>query len=208
MSLFSCPECQNMISDSAKTCPHCGFPLKKKSLIVKQKDKKKEATTSVADSHPAPQDSTKQKKKKEKSLIFHGIYHGFTLPLTLFFLCSELYKAFRINAFYYIPEDVGTLILLLAPSIIIFGVTTFIGFWNFKHYAYICNYLFLLCTSFYNLCLSLPVSDLLPRLIFCILVSIYYYKRRHLFAPNTKGEEDSSLIENPLPPEEIINTKH
>jgi len=27
MALINCPECKNQVSDSAKTCPHCGFEL-------------------------------------------------------------------------------------------------------------------------------------------------------------------------------------
>ena len=27
MALISCPECENEVSDKARTCPHCGFPL-------------------------------------------------------------------------------------------------------------------------------------------------------------------------------------
>ncbi len=27
MGLFECPECKNQISDKAKSCPHCGYPL-------------------------------------------------------------------------------------------------------------------------------------------------------------------------------------
>lgn len=27
MALISCPECSREISDSAKACPHCGYPL-------------------------------------------------------------------------------------------------------------------------------------------------------------------------------------
>ena len=30
MALINCPECLKEVSDNAKMCPHCGFPLKKK----------------------------------------------------------------------------------------------------------------------------------------------------------------------------------
>ncbi|HCJ6434223.1 zinc ribbon domain-containing protein [Acinetobacter baumannii] len=29
MALISCPECKREISDQAKSCPHCGFPIEK-----------------------------------------------------------------------------------------------------------------------------------------------------------------------------------
>ena len=31
MALINCPECNNHISDQAKKCPVCGFPIKKKN---------------------------------------------------------------------------------------------------------------------------------------------------------------------------------
>lgn len=31
MALIKCPECGGTVSDSATTCPHCGYPLKKKT---------------------------------------------------------------------------------------------------------------------------------------------------------------------------------
>lgn len=27
MALITCPECENTVSDQAKECPHCGYPL-------------------------------------------------------------------------------------------------------------------------------------------------------------------------------------
>ena len=29
MSLLSCPECGGLLSTEARTCPHCGYPLRK-----------------------------------------------------------------------------------------------------------------------------------------------------------------------------------
>jgi hypothetical protein len=29
MALITCPECKNSVSDQARTCPNCGFPIKK-----------------------------------------------------------------------------------------------------------------------------------------------------------------------------------
>jgi hypothetical protein len=29
MALITCPECKNSVSDQARTCPQCGYPIKK-----------------------------------------------------------------------------------------------------------------------------------------------------------------------------------
>lgn len=34
MSLIQCPECKKEVSNMAKTCPNCGYSLKKKSPII------------------------------------------------------------------------------------------------------------------------------------------------------------------------------
>jgi hypothetical protein len=36
MSLFACPDCNQQVSSTAKTCPHCGVDVKK---IARQNDK-------------------------------------------------------------------------------------------------------------------------------------------------------------------------
>lgn len=40
MSLINCPECGKEISDKAKTCPHCGYPLEE--YVSKTKESKNE----------------------------------------------------------------------------------------------------------------------------------------------------------------------
>ena len=40
MALTNCPECNNEVSDSALTCPHCGFQLKNQKLQKKAPKKK------------------------------------------------------------------------------------------------------------------------------------------------------------------------
>lgn len=37
MALMNCPECNNEVSDTARTCPHCGYHLKK--FIITRKTK-------------------------------------------------------------------------------------------------------------------------------------------------------------------------
>jgi len=40
MALINCPECQNEISEHAKTCPHCGYHIKQKNFLSNKKIKK------------------------------------------------------------------------------------------------------------------------------------------------------------------------
>lgn len=39
MSLINCPECNKEISDSARKCPHCGYPLKEEVEVIYEKKK-------------------------------------------------------------------------------------------------------------------------------------------------------------------------
>ena len=39
MALINCPECNKEISDSARKCPHCGYPLKEEVEVVYEKKK-------------------------------------------------------------------------------------------------------------------------------------------------------------------------
>ncbi len=32
MALIKCPECKNEVSDSAKACPKCGYPIKQETI--------------------------------------------------------------------------------------------------------------------------------------------------------------------------------
>jgi hypothetical protein len=41
MALIECPECKKEISDKAKECPHCGYPIVKKEEKKKQETKKR-----------------------------------------------------------------------------------------------------------------------------------------------------------------------
>ena len=57
MAIISCPECKNEISDKAKSCPHCGFPLKS------EKTKDNEETTQTIQ-------LTKKKYKIQQIFMF------------------------------------------------------------------------------------------------------------------------------------------
>lgn len=41
MALITCPECKKEISDSASSCPHCGYGLKGNAVNMKTQKKKK-----------------------------------------------------------------------------------------------------------------------------------------------------------------------
>ncbi len=38
MALIKCQECEANISNQAENCPHCGFPIKKKQIVVKKQE--------------------------------------------------------------------------------------------------------------------------------------------------------------------------
>lgn len=39
MALINCPECKNKVSDSAVSCPHCGFPISKRHSSIPERVK-------------------------------------------------------------------------------------------------------------------------------------------------------------------------
>ena len=45
MALINCPECKQEISDIAKQCPNCGYPLRTKKLLNQLQDFKNEINT-------------------------------------------------------------------------------------------------------------------------------------------------------------------
>lgn len=60
MALINCPECKREISDAAKQCPHCGFPISEMN----------NAPSNVSDKKTT---GTSQKKKSKKGLLIGGI---------------------------------------------------------------------------------------------------------------------------------------
>lgn len=50
MSLIKCPECNGKVSDTAKTCPHCGFDLIKE----KENDSTNLSTDPIKIEKPSP----------------------------------------------------------------------------------------------------------------------------------------------------------
>ena len=46
--LIECPECKKQISDQAKSCPHCGYPIKGNQDETEQKPNNPHKTDSVS----------------------------------------------------------------------------------------------------------------------------------------------------------------
>lgn len=63
MALISCPECNKEISDKAESCPNCGFPLNKVSLI--QQVTSEENVTAPQNSAPIEEPYEKDMDKKQ-----------------------------------------------------------------------------------------------------------------------------------------------
>ena len=88
MALITCPECNNQVSDSAVSCPHCGYVLNKQTTV--------EPT-------PAP-----EKKEELKKTYFTGKSKGGSLLIVwgFIFLLGSL-------AFLLIFFPIGIVLLLI-----------------------------------------------------------------------------------------------
>lgn len=49
MAIFNCPECKKEISDKAKNCPHCGYPLMELDNKLKSLEKDNKTVENVVD---------------------------------------------------------------------------------------------------------------------------------------------------------------
>ena len=47
MALFTCPECNKSISDKAKMCPNCGFPVNRIGLLNRMSEKSSKLVNAV-----------------------------------------------------------------------------------------------------------------------------------------------------------------
>ena len=78
MALIRCPECDREVSDIAKNCPHCGFPLH----IIENVTEEPQKSDRVHYSRPngtLPKREEKPKKKKTWIWIVLGIFVLFVL---------------------------------------------------------------------------------------------------------------------------------
>ena len=72
MALIRCPECDREVSDIAKNCPHCGFPLG----VIENVTEEPQKTDGVHYARPngsLPKREEKQKKKGKGIWIVIGI---------------------------------------------------------------------------------------------------------------------------------------
>ena len=67
MALIKCPECKNQISDTTKTCIHCGFPLEKLTLVNDETTNKTEKKHNI--------------KYTNKDYLLYGIVFIFTVVI-------------------------------------------------------------------------------------------------------------------------------
>ena len=77
MALIKCPECQKEISEQAKACPHCGYPINSSKSEKKEEVKHEQQPVQQT----INQNSTNTKEKKPKSNIMAGIMILLFIPL-------------------------------------------------------------------------------------------------------------------------------
>lgn len=141
-------------------------------------------------------------------LSFHSFIRYFSLPLSVIYIAADLVECLtnytRFNWFdtYYIGYDVIFIIL---------GVIIFIGFFRWKAYAWYCmmailalNPLYLIgssiiCSVYQPSGLTKVLELLATRVIFSVLVGIYYIKRKPLFVLMPNSEADIISGEESLP---------
>jgi uncharacterized membrane protein YvbJ len=85
MSLINCPECHSQVSDSAKQCPKCGYPIKDNPNLQKTKI---EPETNQNFQQKKPVDSQKKRNNGCGTIVF--LFIGF---LSLWFLIKQCSKS-------------------------------------------------------------------------------------------------------------------
>ena len=83
MALIKCPECGKDVSDSAPTCPHCGYQLKKTTSSY---------SPSYTNSTRGNRLYEKEHDRKYKEMIGAGIFALIAGPCFLFFLGNPAVK--------------------------------------------------------------------------------------------------------------------
>ena len=74
MALINCPECDRKVSDSADTCPNCGYNIK--SYLIRQKQAQVEAERKAQQKELERKRTEEQALRKQKIDAYKGKYLG------------------------------------------------------------------------------------------------------------------------------------
>ena len=74
MALINCPECDRKVSDSADTCPNCGYNIK--SYLIRQKQAQVEAERKAQQKELERKRTEEQALRKQKIEAYKGKYLG------------------------------------------------------------------------------------------------------------------------------------
>ena len=129
-------------------------------------------------------------------LAFHKFFWWVALPLSFLTGCTGMNSAVQdVNAGYGAYATINVLYYFVILGLI---AACFIGFFQWKSYAWYCVILILSVNVVYGLCAVVLYAVMLPdwianaivwliiSLLYGILIGIYYIKRRPLFFPEMK----------------------
>ena len=116
MSLITCPECKNQVSDRAKSCPHCGAPVEIQA-----------PHTVVSDPEP-PGVKVSDAVQEKKSNGFGKVGIIMSILSLFFSMCVMVGNivSFLISGYFSFSE-VSLLIMLLFPLFVLALVFSIIG---------------------------------------------------------------------------------
>lgn len=105
MSLTKCPECQQEISDQAKSCPHCGYPIDNAIPIV---DASEASSAPVSDNEPSNQSETSSVKNTTSHKKMLGIALALVVAIGFFiYLNGAKVTASNLNTDAFYSSDLG-----------------------------------------------------------------------------------------------------
>lgn len=154
-------------------------------------------------------------KKRQFHLRFHKFFIYFSIPLSILSLLSTLVSEWNAKkvistelliAGYsweetYLAENTLSVEIFFLAVAIIFGISSIIGLHRFKVKGYISVYAYMISLLITRISVLYLYENLFPsesaqawgslfaQILFTVLVSIYYYKRRRIFI-----DGDTSLI--------------
>ena len=138
----------------------------------------------------------KYNDRSETPLTFHKFFWWVVLPLSFLTGCTRMNSAVQdVNAGYGAYATIDVLYYFAILGLI---AACFIGFFQWKSYAWYCVILILSVNVVYGLYgvvlyavtlpdwIVTPIAWLIISLIYAILIGIYYIRRRPLFFPDMK----------------------